>query len=222
MDPNKNEFKEAYGIADGSQEQLDLELLEKRRDARRNPSIELSDEEKQRLETIDKVGMTEYQKYSLEMDSLKEHFYKVIDESQQKITNETMTIDAIQLGRLKTHTMVDANVAADKILDTASTEIIGMVIDEAKNHIEEKMEEQKEAADKKAEEKKEQEEKTEAIKENKSSSVQNGTSADYDTIEQLIDLSEISKDAQKDVQDILNKLKLLPEDINGATVDASV
>jgi chromosome segregation ATPase len=239
LEANKKEMKEAYGIADDSQEQQDLELLEKRRDARRNPSIKLSEEEKQRLEIIDQDGMTEYQKYSLEMDALKEPFNKVIDDSQQKIRNETMTIGAIKLGRLKSHPMVDANVAADKILDTASGEIIGMLIDEAKNHVDEEMEEQKEAAEKIAEEKKEQEEKMESIKENKeqmeartnkeadsignkASSVHNGATADYDTIEQLIDLSEINKDVQKEVQDIIDKLKLLPEDIVGAAVDASV
>lgn len=239
LDANKKEVKEAYGIADDSQEQLDLELLEKRRDARKNPSIKLSDEEKQRLEIIDQEGMTEYQKYSLEMDAFKAPFHKVIEDSQQKLRNETMTINAIQLGRLKSHPMVDANAAADKLLDTASGEIIGMLVDEAKNHIEEKIEEQKEAAEKIAEEKKEQEEKTEAIKENKeqmeartnkgadstgnmASSVHNGATADYDTIEQLIDLSEINKDVQKEVQDIIDKMKLLPEDIIGAAVDASI
>jgi PAS domain-containing protein len=239
LDANKKEMKEAYGIADDSLEQQDLELLEKRRDARRNPSIKLSDEEKQRLDIIDQDGMTEYQKYSLEMDALKEPFHKVIDDSQRKIRNETMTIGAIQLGRLKSHPMVDANVAADKILDTASEEIIGMLVDEGKNHVDEEMEEQKEAADKKVEEKKEQEEKEEAIKENKermeartnkgtdsvgnkASLVHNGTIVDYDTIEQLIDLSEINRDVQKEVQDIIDKMKLLPEDMIGAAVDVSV
>ena len=167
LDANKKEMKEAGGIADDSQEQLDLVLLEKRRDARKDPSIELSEEEKQRLKMIDQEGLTEYQKYSLEMDSFKEPFLKVIDDSQKKILNESRTINAIQLGRLKTHPMVDANVAADKLLDSASKEIIGLLIDEAKDHVDEKLEEQKEAADKKAEEKKEQKEKTEAVKENK-------------------------------------------------------
>jgi hypothetical protein len=173
------------------------------------------------------------------MDALKEPFYKVIDDSQQKIRNETLTIGAIQLGRLKTHPMVDANVAADKLLDTASGEIIGMLVDEAKDHIDEKMEEQKETAEKIAEEKKEQEEKMEAIKENKElmeartnkgadsignevSSIHNGTTADYDTIEQMIELNDIKTDVQKEVQDIIDKMKLLPEDIIGAAVDASV
>ncbi len=238
IDASKKEMKEVCGIEDDSQEQQDLELLEKRRDARKDPSIKLSDKEKQRLEKIDQKGMTEYQKYSLEMDSLKEPFLKVIEDSQKIITNETMTINAIQLERLKTHPMVDADVAADKLLDTASKEITGMLIDEAKNHVDEKLEEQKEAADKKAEEKKEQEEKTEAIKEDKEqmeartmkvaasgsnqSSVHKGTTVDNDTMDQMIDLNEIKKDVQKEVQDILDKMKLLQEDILGAAVDTNV
>lgn len=238
LDANKKEMKEAGGITDDSQEQLDLELLEKRRDARKDPSIKLSEDEKQRLEMIDQEGLTEYQKYSLEMDSLKEPFLKVIDDSQKKILNESMTINAIQLARLKTHPMVDANVAADKLQDSASEEIIGLLIDEAKDHVDEEMEEQKEAADKKAEEKKEQEEKTEAAKENKdqmeartnneADSINNKISPGHDatvnntTMEQMIDLTEIQKDVQKEVQDIIDKMKLLPEDIIGAAVDASV
>ena len=213
IDANKTEFKKTYGITSDSQEQLDLELLEKRRDMRKDPKLKLSEEERQRLEIIDKEGMTEYQKISLELDTLKEPFQKIIAESQQTIMNEVNTINAINLERVKTHSMVDANVAADKILDAASGEIMGMLIDETKDQIDKNMEEQKKAAEEKAAAEKEEVKKQE---EKVNSSNQN------DTTKQILDLNEIKKDVQKEVQDIIDKMKLLPEDIIGAAVDTSV
>ena len=56
---------------------------------------------------------------------------------------------------------------------------------------------------------------------NKISSGHN-TTANNDTIDQMIELTEIKKDIQKEVQEIIDKMKLLPEDIIGAAVDASV
>lgn len=239
IDASKKEIKEVYGITDSSQEQQDLLLLEKRRDAWKDPSLKLSDEDNQRLAIIDKMGMTEYQRYSLEIDALKEPFQKIIDDSQNTIINENMTIIGIKLERLKTHPMVDANAAADKLLDAASEEILGMLIEEAKDYIDEEMEEKKEAADKKAEEEEKREDKTEAIKEKakqmeavankggassgeKAASVHKESKADNDIMEQILDLNEIEKNVQKEVQEIINEMKLLSEDIIGAVVDTSI
>ena len=209
LEAQKQELKTTYGIMDDSQEQLDLQLLEKRRDAEKDPSIKLSEEEKKRLAQIDREGMTEYQKFSLEMDELKEPFQKIFDDSQMSIINQTKTISAIQLEREKSHIMVDANAAADQILEASSKDIIGMLVDEAKERVDEKLEEQKAAAEKAAEEKKEQEEKTDTSNQNKAT-------------EDIIHLNEIKKDLQKEIQDIIDKMKLLSEDIMGAAVDTSI
>lgn len=209
LEKRKQELKISYGISDDSQEQLDLKLLEKRRDAQKNPSVKLSDEEKLRLGVIDQEGMTDYQKLSLEMDSLKEPFQKRLNESQNNIINQRKTINAIQRERVKSHLMVDANVAADKILDASSRDIIGILVEEAKDYTDEKLEEQREAAEKAAEEKKEQEVRTDTSTQNKA-------------MEDIFYLNEVKKDILKEVQEMIEKMKLLPEDILGAAIDASI
>ena len=209
LEKRKQELKISYGISDDSQEQLDLKLLEKRRDAQKNPSVKLSDEEKHRLGVIDQEGMTEYQKFSLEMDSLKEPFQKRLNESQNNIINQRKTINTIQRERVKSHIMVDANVAADKILDVSSRDIIGILVEEAKDYTDEKLEEQREAAEKAAEEKKEQEERTVTSTQNKA-------------MEDILYLNEVKKDILKEVQEMIEKMKLLPEDILGAAIDTSI
>ena len=209
LEARKLELKTTYGIMDDSQEELDLQLLEKRRDAEKDPSIILSGEEKKRLAQIDQEGMTEYQKFSLEMDALKEPFQKIIDDSQKSIINQTKTISAIKLEREKNHIMVDANAAADQILEASSKDIIGILVDEAMDRVDEKQEEQKEAAEKAAEEKKEQEENTDTSNQNKAT-------------EDILHLNEYNKDIQKEIQNILDKMKLLSEDMMGAAVDTSI
>ena len=57
--------------------------------------------------------------------------------------------------------MVDAQQNADEIMDQAGKDAIGMLVDEAKDHVDETYEEQREEAKEKAEEKEEQEEKLE-------------------------------------------------------------
>ena len=153
LDASESELKELYGITDDSQEQMDLELLKKHQDSQKNPSIKITDEENQLLAKIYNAGITEYQQSSLEIDALKDPHKKIIEDNQKMIICENKTIEGIQLEKLKTHPMVDAQVAADKILDAANGEVIGMLIEESKEHIDQKMEEEKEIADKKTEEK---------------------------------------------------------------------
>ena len=239
LDARKSELKEIYGITDDSQEQKDLQLLLKRRDWRIDPSIQLTDEERQCLARIDEAGMTEYQQSFFEIDALIEPHEKVINDIQKEIVCENKTIEGIKLERLKINPMLHAKVAAEDIMDVANNEIIGLILDEGKDHIDQKIEEEKELADKKAEEKNKQEEKTEAVKEkkeaaealankdsadfvSKDSSVHNDTSAQLNTIEQFLDFNETINDIQREVQDIIDKMKLLQEDIKGAAVDANI
>jgi len=236
LNDSKRTLKETYGITEGSQEQMDLELLEKRRASQKDPSIQLTEEEKQRLSVIDEAGQTEYQQASLEIDRLMEPHAKIISDNQNKIIGGNRSIEDMKLEKMKSHTMVDATAAADDILKDANSQIAQMLLEEAKDQVDQKLEEEKDAADKKAEEQKEQDEKVEAIKEkkeaiealadrnsstdsHKDSSVQKDSPAKNVT-EQMLQLDDIKNDVQKEVQEMLDKMKLLEEDIKGAVVDA--
>lgn len=107
--------------------------------------------------------------------------------------------------------MLKAQDAAEDVLEAASDEILGMLMEEAKDHIDEEQEKREEQAEKIAEKKEEQEEQLEKSKE------QNDELEEV--TEAIREASEDGADVQKELDDILNKLKLLKEDLKGAKVD---
>lgn len=234
LEDSKNELKDTYGITEDSQEQTDLDLLEKRRDSlKANSTITLTEEDNNRLAELDRIGKTEYQQRSLEIDASGSPYRKVIEENKQSIEVENKTIEAIKQGRLKTHPIVDAENAADVIMDAANKEVVGMLMEEAKDHIDEKLEETQEEADKKAKEEEKQKEQLEAAKKkkeetealtnnNSTDSSSEETSVTKESVEQIIEIDSIKKDIQKEVQDIVDKMKLVAEDIKGAAVDMKI
>ena len=54
--------------------------------------------------------------------------------------NCNRTIGAIQLERLKHQEMVKAQKKADEVMEAANDEIFGMLVDEAKDHVDEDLE----------------------------------------------------------------------------------
>lgn len=222
IEKNKLELRESYGIKDDSEEQKDLELLEKRRDSLEiGSTITLSDEEKERLSEIDKAGKTEYQTRSLQMDVVASSFKKEIKESKKVIIEENAIIRGIKLERLKTSPMMEAAEKADDILDAASDEITGMLLDEAKEHIDEKAKEEQEEAEKKAEEKEKQEEQAEAVKE-KREEESDGTVNSEIPIDNILEMTHEESNIKKEVENIVDKMKLVAEDIKGSVVDSKL
>lgn len=215
----RQELKEHYGIADDSQEEQDLQLLEKERKSQKPESqVELTPQERERLAQIKEEGLTEYQKRSMSLLNSGSPFEMEISEAQKKIKEEDAAISVIREATLKSKTMIKAQKAADDVMDAASDEIVGMLVDEAKDHIDEEMEEKKEAAEEKAEEEKEKQEKIDKQKEDKEEkeafSEQIAASTEF-AVEAEKSLDEI----QREVKKIMNDMKLLEEDLKGSAVD---
>lgn len=212
-------LRDSYGIEEGSQEEQDLKLLEKEMDANKPDSgISLSEEEKKRLTELHEQGLTEYQQRSLEMKKGESLYQKEIETAEKMIVGENAVIRQTKLERLKTHPMADANKEAEAVLAAASEEIKNMLVEEGKEHIDEKMEEEKEAAEEKAEEEKEEEEKLEKIEEKKKQQEEFSEKIS-DMTTQVVEMEEVKTDVLKEVQNILDKMKLLEEDIKGAAVN---
>lgn len=215
-------LRESYGVAEDSQEEQDLKLLEKEIDAGTpGKQVFLSPEEKERIKQIKANGLTEYQTRSLEMKEAGVYYEKQIYDCNTEIETENAVIRGIKLERLKSNPMGKAQDQAEDIMEAARQEIIGMLVDEAKEHIDEEMEEKKEAAEKKAEEKEELEEKLEKTKEKKEEQ-EELTEDILEATEQLTELTGQQTDVQKEIQNMMDKMKLLEEDIKGAAVDESV
>lgn len=233
LDQEKEKLKETYGITEDSEEQQDLKLLEKRRDSMKPDSdIKLTEDEKARLAEIDAKGMTDYQKASLEIDSLKGPYNKTIEESQKIIKQENAIIRETSLNRLKSAPMVGAAQQAGEIMESANKEIIGMIVEDGKNTVDEKMEEIKEEMKEAKEEKEEQDERIEEIQqrneeleaayqEQREEKKNKVDILDMPT-EQILGLNEIKSDIKQEVNNMLTEMKLLAEDVKGSMVDTGV
>lgn len=215
----RDELRNRYGVEEDSQEQQDLKLLEKEIDAQKpGGEVRLTKEEREQIEEIKKNGLTEYQTRSLEMKKSGESYETEIDEAEKVIYTENAVIASIKLERLKKDPMVDAQRNAKEIIDAARDEILGMLIDESKDHIDEEMEKKKEAAEKAEEKKEEQEEKTEKKDEKEAQEEQFREQIQAST-ELMTKSDELMDDVQRKVKKILDEMKLLEEDLKGAAVD---
>lgn len=234
IDEEKERLRESYNIDKDSQEYQDLKLLEKREEYKAgNNDIMFTEEEQERLAEIDEQGMTEYQARSLELDKSKPDYQEAIQEAKKEIIQENAIIRGINQERLKSHPMVDAVKQKDAIMKAANDEIKGMLIDEVKEHLDEKMEEEKEKAEEKAEEKEEKEELIEEIQERveelerlmnpEKAEEEKRTSNEAPDIDSqtknILEMDSIKNDVKKDVENIVDKMKLVVEDIKGIKVD---
>ena len=142
-------------------------------------------------------------------------------EAKQEIMVENQIITATELERLKTHPMVDAGKQADAIMDEASKEIVGMLVDEAKDHIDEEAEKEKEKAETEKEKKEELQARIDATKEKK----KEDEKLTEDILEGVAKASSATNEvsaAQQEIKDMMNKMKLIEDDIKGAAVDKSL
>ena len=213
--------KEAYEVADDSQEQKDLELLQKDYDIRKHGSMELlTEEEQERLKNMGEL--TDYQKLAMDLYAQADYFKTEIEKNNLQVQGESGGIRSINIERCKTHAMVDANVAKEEILAAASKEVMGMLVDDAKEKINEKAEEVQEAAEKRQEKKEEEEERVEAAKENRTEA-EEAVEATREAVEKMTDQVTKSDEIMQEVGDEIKKLmqqqKLLEEDLKGISLD---
>lgn len=222
IENNRAALRESYGVEEDSQEEQDLKLLEKEIDAGLpGKNVTLTREEQERLAQIKADGLTEYQTRSLEMKESGYDYEKTVYESGKEIQTENAIIRETRLNRLKSSPMLAAQKEADEIMEAARQEIIGMLVEEAKTHVDEEMQEKKEAAEKKAEKEEELEERLEKSREQKEEQ-EELTEDIRETTEQMTELTGQQTDVQQEIKDLMDKLKLLEEDIKGSSVDQSI
>ena len=240
----KEALRQQYSVEMDSQEQKDLELLEKEGDSYIYPDkIQLTEEEQERLEQLHKEPRTEYQERCLKIDSYLEMFKRKNNNVDSLIEAYNGSIRATRQERLKFHGMVDAQKKADEVMEAASKDIIGMLIDEGKEHVDEELEKKIEEAKEKAEEKEKEEEKIEERKEDQvelearideahekneereelRKEAESRSREEADLLSDMIDagmggVGNISS-AQSDIKNMLHKMKLLEEDLKGNIID---
>lgn len=215
-------LRESYGVDEDSQEEKDLKLLEKEVRAKMPGSdITLSFDEMKQIKEIKKNGLTEYQERSLEMLDFEKSYISTVYEANREIKTENQIISATELERLKSHAMADAQDQADAIMDEASKEIVGMLVDEAKEHIDEESEEKEEKAKAEKEKEEELQARIDAAKE-KRKEQEELTEGILDGVADINATTNDMNAAQQEVEDMMNKMKLIEDDIKGAAVDKTL
>ena len=138
-------LREQYGVDKDSEEQNDLELLIKYQDNKTGIfSDKFSKEEIERLKELQSQPLTEYQKKSLMINAGKDSIYNELDRNETKAMSLTMSINDAKTEQLKSQDMLKAQDAADSILEAAEKDIYGSLINEGKNNIDDKQQEDKE------------------------------------------------------------------------------
>lgn len=143
----------------------------------------------------------------------------VINKNEQQVLVENAVIRGTRLERLKYHHMADAQKEAEEIKKAAGDEILGMLIEDAKEHVDEEQKEREEKAEEIKEKKEEQEELIEKRREDRSELEE---LIEDMPVDEILDLAKTQEELQQEVQDIMNKMALVAEDIKGAVVDANV
>ena len=235
-------LKEMYGIDKDSKEQKDLELLKKKQDISNGVSDTMfTPEEAERLKNIDMDSLTEYQKRVLELNDRAAIYKNNLKEAEKQMKDAVSDINSIQLERLKTHPMVDAMKQADAIKAAASDEIIGEIVQDAKEETDKKLEDEEEKAKEEAEKNEKKEEKLEDIKEQQAvrEAVMTGTKEAVEKAKAIIrdneapdieieDIVDITKnnpqggEVKKNLEEIKNSMNLLEADLKGIKVDENI
>ena len=219
IEADRAALRDEYGIDANSQEEKELQLLEKEFRARQKGSdVHITKEDMEEIAKIKAKGLTEYQSRSMEMLNYEKPYLDAVYEAKQGIEEENLTISAIKRELEKNTGMLKAQDKADAIEDAASKEIMGMLASEAKEHIDEETKETEEKAKEKQEKEEELQEKIDAARERRKEEEKLAE----DIVESSQDLNVTTanvNDAQKDVKDMMNKLALVEEDMKGAAVD---
>lgn len=244
----RESLREEYGVDPESHEQKDLELL-----MRAVPPYDgsFTEEEQARLAELKgdplagKQGqpLTEYQERCIAIYQDQKVFEQRAKQAEDYAAALQSSQTDMKIEKLKNHKMADAQKKAEKEMQQASEEIQGMMVDEAKDHVDETYEETREEAEKKAEEQEAEEEKVALRREQKEmlearveESREDSREAEKAQREQekdareeaalLKDMSEAGMNvagagdtAKAEIKDMLNKLKLIEADIKGIKVD---
>lgn len=242
----KAQLREYYDIDNGDYTQEDLDLLKKKRSAADTPGITFTQEEQDRLTQLEGSSLAKYVEETAGIDEAIDNYENKLEKAKQEVAAANSQIRGIKIERLKYHDMLDAQKKAEEINAAASKEAIGMLAGEAQDHIKDNFEEKMEEAKERAEEKEEQEEKLEERREEKEEfeerleiEREESREAEKNRIEQeknareQADLIENAKENSGDpnalpsqikaeIKEMLQKMKLLEEDLKGAEIDDTV
>ena len=229
-DAKLKELQEEYGIDPDSEESKELSKLAFKMN---NSKDGLSDEE------ISK--MSEYQQKALYYVAANQQNSLEIDRAKAQQMGNVQGYSDMKRERVKSQDMLNAQEAAEEIMEASNGETIALLTQEAVEHVDEEQKEREEEA-KKLEKEAMQQEMIENIKEHAAES--QGTSADAkravarreraeanhvdaEGVQKTIisdgtSIEDTQNAVNTEITNILNKLSLLSSDVKGSTIDSQI
>ena len=214
LEKDKKAAAEEYGIDPDSQEQKDLELLEKYQNNKAGvENSHFSEDEVNRLKELQNEPLTDYQKQVLKFNASKNAILQDAGMKEEKVISMHESINLAKLDMLKSQTMIKAE-----------DEIFGMLIADGKEKLDEDAKETQEKADDASQKREEREEKIEENRqERKEQEEILSKDADADKLEQNLSLQKQTDnnitDVQKNIQRMIKEKGLVNEDIKGIEID---
>lgn len=195
-------------------------------------------EQKEQLKEEYPDGGEDYDAYMKELNEMESHWKKEMQKGQSMVADSTSAIKAMKQEALKHHGMTDAVKAAEETMEAASKEMIGMLMNEAKDTVDEELEETVEKAEEAKEEKTEQEEELKEAQieqEKKAKELEEELEKRRRARENrpappsaeshaalMQDLQNRQKEIIDNTNQILEEQTLLPEEIKGIMVDLNI
>lgn len=183
------------------------------------------------------VSKSDYFAEAVDFSREEQEYRAKLSDNENEVLEENAVIRGTKLERLKHNPMGEARKQADAILEAAGEETVSMALEDAKEKIDEASEKREEQAEtiaqKREEQEKIREEQAETIAQKRqvqekiSEKQEDGKQQAEEFFEsmslaELVSADKAQNDVKQEVQSILNKMKLLAEDIKGAAVDETL
>ncbi len=215
------ELMEGYQVKADSTQQKELELLKKENASKYSiyGEIKLTKEEREQIAKIRERGLSEYQTRVMALDDRAWETRAIIFGNDGKIMQEDAVIQGIHMERAKVHPIADARDRAEDIMNSARDDVIGMVIQDSKDHLDEEQEKREEESEKIEEKKEEMEElldKREEKEEEMEELIKDMP------INENMDQNQVVAEMKRQIEGILSEMNVAIEDIKGAQIDKSI
>ena len=202
-----------------------MELLEKFQNYKNGSHDEsFTKEDVDRLKELQNLPRTEYQEKALRLNQIAGSMKVTASNAKDKLIELTDTIAKAKTDQAKSQDMLKAGSAADDILEASNKEIMGLLIQDGKEHIDKEQEEAQKKAEEQKEKRDEQQERIdEAKQERKEQEELIKGQAEADSAKQDLSLQRKTTNnveaAQQNIRNILEDNNLLAEDLKGIKID---
>lgn len=165
------------------------------------------------------ISREAYEAESKDLDQEEKVYQGKLGENKGMQMGEEAVIRGTKRELLKDKSMVSAQNQADQIMEAAADDIVGMVLEESRDHIDEENEKREEQAEKIREEEEKKEELLEKREEREEEMEELLESA---PVKEMISLDQLQEEVKQEVQNIVDKMNLLSDDLKGAMVDQTL